>query len=66
MRRIAPDHCLVHVRLLHFMRVRLHDGYTQALFTNKQHTHTHKAVIGRVEAKQLLSRQRLSDYRYNV
>ena len=27
-----------------------------------QHTHTHKAVTGRVEAKKLLSRQRKSNY----
>ena len=27
-----------------------------------QQTHTHKAVTGRVEAKQLLSRQRQSEY----
>ena len=28
-----------------------------------QHTHTHKAVTGRVEAKRLLSRRRQSNYR---
>ena len=29
-----------------------------------QHTHTHKAVTGRVEAKKLLSRRRPSNYRW--
>ena len=33
------------------MRVRLHNGYTRAYAQIMQHTHTHKAVTGRVEAK---------------
>ena len=43
--------------------VRLHNGYTQAYTQVMQHTHTHKAVAGRVEAKKLLSRRRQSNYR---
>ena len=39
----------------------------QWIYTNirssKAHTHTHKAVAGRVESKKLLSHQRQSDYR---
>ena len=31
-----------------------------------QQTHTHKAVTGRVEAKNLLSRRRQSEYRYSL
>ena len=53
-----PGHCLVCVRFLHCMRVRLHNGYTRAYAQIIQHTHTHKAVTGRVEAKKLLSRRR--------
>ena len=50
--------CLVRVCLLHCMCVRLRNGYTQAYAQIMQHTHTHKAVTGRVEAKKLLSRWR--------
>ena len=49
--------------LLHCMRVRLRNGYTQAYEQIMQHRHTHKAVTGRVEAKKLLSRRRQSNYR---
>ena len=31
-----------------------------------QHTHTHKTVTGRVEAKKLLSRRRQSNYNYQL
>ena len=58
----APGHCLVRACLLHCMRVRLRNGYTQAYAQIMQHTHTHKAVSGRVEAKKLLSRRRQSNY----
>ena len=58
----APGHCLVRVRLLHCMRVRLRNGYTRAYAQIMQHTHTHKEVTGRVEAKKLLSRWRQSNY----
>ena len=44
------------------MRVRLRNGYTRAYAQIMQHTHTHKAVTGRVEAKKLLSRWRQSNY----
>ena len=44
------------------MRVRLRNGYTRAYVQIMQHTHTHKAVTGRVEAKKLLSRRRQSNY----
>ena len=37
-------------------------AYTQAYAQIMQHTHTHKAVTGRVEAKKLLSRWRQSKY----
>ena len=50
-------------RLLHCMRVRLHNGYTQAYVHIMQHIYTHKAVTGRVEAKKLLSHRRQSNYR---
>ena len=36
----APGHCLVHVCLLHCMRVRLRNGYTQAYVQIMQHMHT--------------------------
>ena len=55
-------HFLVHVRLLHCMRVWLRNGYTWAYVQIMQHTHTHKAVTGRVETKKLLSRRRQSNY----
>ena len=58
----APGHCLVSVRLLHCMRVRLRNGYTRAYAQIMQHTHTHKTVTGRVEARKLLSRRRQSNY----
>ena len=45
------------------MRVWLRNGYTQAYAQIMQHTHTHKAVTGRVEAKKLLSLRRQSNYR---
>ena len=48
--------------LLYCMRVRLRNGYTQAYAQIMQHTHTHKAVTGPVEAKKLLSRRRQSNY----
>ena len=44
------------------MRVRLRNGYTRAYAQIMQHTHTHKAVSGRVEVKKLLSRRRQSNY----
>ena len=50
------------VRLLHCMRVRLHNGYTRAYSQIMQHTHMHKAVTECVEAKKLLSRRRQSNY----
>ena len=40
----APGHCLVCACLLHCMRVRLRNGYTQAYAQIMQHTHMHKAV----------------------
>ena len=51
------------VRLLHCMRVPLHNGYMPAYAQIMQHTHMHKAVTRRVEAKKLLSRPRQSNYR---
>ena len=62
----APGHCLVRVRLLHCMHVRLCNGYTRAYAQIMQHTHTHKAVTGRVEVKKLLSRGRQSNYSLNL
>ena len=44
------------------MRMQLRNGYTQAYVQIMQHTHTHKTVTGRVEAKKLLSRRRQSYY----
>ena len=58
----SPGHCLVRVRLLHCMRVRLRNGYMQAYAQIMYHTRTHKAVTRRVEAKKLLSRRRQSKY----
>ena len=58
----APGHCLVRACLLHCMHVRLRNGYTQAYEQIMQHTHTHKAVTGVVEAKKLLSRRRHSNH----
>ena len=48
------------------MRVRLRNGYARAYAQIFQHTHTHKAVIGRVEAEKLLSRRRQPNYRQDV
>ena len=41
----------MHACLLHCMRVRLRNGYMQAYTQIMQHTHMHKAVTGRVEAR---------------
>ena len=46
-----PSHCLVSVRLLHCMRVRLHNGYTRAYAQIMQHTHTHKVVADELKPK---------------
>ena len=54
------------VRLLHCMRVRLHDGYTQAYVQIMQHTHMHKAMTRRVEVKKLLSHRRQSKYSWRM
>ena len=62
----ASGHCLLRVRLLHCMRVRLRNGYTQAYALIMQHTHTHKAVTGRIEAKKLLSCRRRSNYSSSI
>ena len=59
----VPGHCLVRACLLYCMRVQLCNGYTQAYAQIMQHTHTHKAVTRRVEAKKLLSCRRQSNYR---
>ena len=61
----APSHCLVCARLLQCMHVRLHNDYMP---TNMQilHTHTHKVVTGRVEAKNVLSSRRQSNYRWHT
>ena len=62
----GPGHCLMRVRLLHCMRVRLRNGYTQAYAQIMQHTHMHKALTGCVEAKKLLPHQRQSNYRRQI
>ena len=57
--------CVCAIAALHCMRVRLHNGYKQAYVQIMQHTHTHKAVTGCVEAKKmkkLLSHRRQSNY----
>ena len=59
----AAGNCLVRACLLHCMHVWLRNGYTQAYVQIMQHTYTHKAVTGRVEAKKLLSRRRQSNYK---
>ena len=56
------SHCLVRVRLLHCMRVRLCNGYTWTYVQIMQHSHMHKTVTGCVEAKKLLSRRRQLNY----
>ena len=48
------------------MRMRLRNGYTRGYAQIMQHTHTHKAVTGRVEAKKLLSRRRQSNYSHLI
>ena len=58
----ASDHCLVRVRMLHYFRVGSRITITQSHMHTMQQTHTHKVVTGCVEAKQLLSRQRQSEY----
>ena len=58
----TPGHCLVRTCLLHCMRVWLCNGYAQTYVQIMQHRHTHKAVTRRIEAKNLLSRRRQSNY----
>ena len=60
--RSLPCACAFAVLYAYCMRVRLHNGYTQAYEQIMQHTDKHKAVTGRVEAKKLLSRRRQSNY----
>ena len=57
----ASGHCLVRVRMLHYVRVGLRITITQSHMHAMQQTHTHKAVTRRVEAKKLLSRRRQSE-----
>ena len=57
----APGHRLVRVHLLHCMCVLLRNSCTQASRSNILHTHTPKAMTGRVEAKKLLPRRMQSD-----
>ena len=56
----VPSHC--RVRLLHYMRAWLRNGYMQAYMQIMQQTHTPKAVTGCVEPKKLLSHRRQLDY----
>ena len=60
------SHCLVRVRLLHCMHVRLRNGYMRVYVQIMQHTHTHKAVTRRDEAKKILSRRRQSKYNNKI
>ena len=52
----------VRVRMLHYLRVGLRITITQSHTHSMQQTRTHKAVTRRVEAKNLLSRRRQSEY----
>ena len=52
----SSGHCLVRVRMLHYLCVGSRITITQSLTHAMQQTHMHKAVTGRVEAKKLLSR----------
>ena len=47
----ASGHCLVHVRMLHYLHVGSRITITQSHAHTMQQTHTHKTVTGRVEAK---------------
>ena len=58
----ASGHCLVRVRMLHYLLVGSSITITQSHTHTMQQTHMHKAVTGRVEAKKLLSRRRQSEY----
>ena len=58
----ASGHCLVRVRMLHYLRVGSRIAIMQSQTHTMQQTHMHKAVNGRVEAKKLLSCQRQSEY----
>ena len=60
---IASGHCLVRVRMLHYLHVGLRITITQSHTHSMQQTHTLKVVTQRVEAKKLLSRRRQSNYR---
>ena len=55
-------HCLVHVRMLHYLCVGLRITIMQSHTHTMQQTRTHRAVTWRVEAKKLLSCQRQSEY----
>ena len=44
-------HTTLCVCLLHFMCVRLHNGYTRAYVQIMQHANTHKAMTWSIEAK---------------
>ena len=48
-------HCLVRVRMLHYLRVGLRITILKSHMHTMQQTRTHKAVTRRVEAKKLLS-----------
>ena len=58
----AFGHCLVHVRMLHYLRVGSRITITQLHMHTMQQMHSHKTVTGRVEAKKLVSRRRQSEY----
>ena len=62
----ASGHCLMRVRMLHYLRVGLRIIITQTNTRTMQQTHTHKSVTGHVEAKKLLSRRRQSEYSVQV
>ena len=59
-------HCLVHVHMLHYLRVGLRITITQSHTHTMQQTRTPKAVTQHVEAKKLLSRRNQSEYSYDT
>ena len=58
----ASGHCLVHVRMLYYLRVGLRITITQSHTHTMQQTCTHKTVTRHAEAKKLLSRRRQLEY----
>ena len=52
----------MHLRILHYFRVGLRMTIAQLHTHTMQQTRMHKSVTGRIDVKQIVSRQRQSEY----